>query len=294
MSAPNVADQVIAVTGAGKGLGREYALWLAAHGAKVVVNNRIHPDRPSSAARVVDEIRAAGGTAHVDEHSVEDPEGGAAIIANAVEAFGRIDGLVCNAGVIDFAPADDLDPVRFRQLMDINFWGTVYPTMAAMRTMSEQGSGRIVLTVSLAGLFGQPESAYYGASRSAIVGFARSSALDLADKGDIRVNMISPQGYTEMAASLHPTKLADADFMSPRHVAPVVGWLASPDCDVSGVILHAGCARVRRLQVLGGKAIDIPEGDDVQACWPALNDMTDAVEASAAYEAGNVLRAGLG
>jgi NAD(P)-dependent dehydrogenase (short-subunit alcohol dehydrogenase family) len=276
--------RVALITGAGKGLGRAYALWLAARGALVVVNNRVHEDKPSSAQAVVAEIHAAGGKAVADEHAVETEAGGRAMVGTALRTWGRIDIVVCNAGVTDYAAYDALSAANFQRLMDINFWGSAYPVMAALPQMAKAGYGRVITTVSTAGLFGQARSAYYGASRSALIGFVRSLAIDAeADGKDIRLNMISPAGYTDMARAHIDPKFED--FMSPAKVAPVVGWLASERCQRSGLILHAGCGRARRVQVVGAPRIEIP-GEDVDACWPALDDMAGAQEFSHSFAAG--------
>jgi NAD(P)-dependent dehydrogenase (short-subunit alcohol dehydrogenase family) len=279
--------QVALVTGAGKGLGRAYALWLAARGAKVVVNNRTHAGLPSSAQRVVDDIVAAGGAAVADHHAVESQAGGTAMVEAAHAAYGRLDLLVCNAGVASHAAYDQLSAAEFHRVMDINFWGSVYPAMAALPGMKAAGYGRIVMTLSTAGLFGQAKSAYYAASRSALIGFSRSVGIDAeADGRDIRVNMISPAGYTDMARQHIDAKWER--FMSPDKVAPVVGWLGSTLCRQSGLILHAGCGRVRRVQVMGGTRQEIRD-DDVQALWPVLDDMTSAQESPSSFEAGRLM-----
>lgn len=278
--------RVALITGAGKGLGRAYALWLARHGAAVVVNNRSHPGIPSTAAAVVEEIRRAGGKAIADEHAVETEAGGQAMIETACSAFGKLDILVCNAGVVSYANFDELSAAEFHRVMDINFWGSVYPMMAALPKMSAANYGRIVMTVSTAGLFGQPKSAYYAASRSAMIGFARSIGIDIGESKDIRINMISPAGYTDMARAHIDSKWEE--FMSPFKVAPVVGWLAGESCKSSGMILHAGCGRVRRVRIMDARRIEI-SGDDVQACWPALEDMTGAEESASSFAAGKLM-----
>lgn len=287
MSGLRFDGQVAVITGAGKGLGRAYALWLAARGAKVVVNNRVHPDVPSSAQQVVDEIREAGGEAVADHHAVETAASGAAIVATAYDTWGRLDLLVCNAGVTASAPYDRLEAEAFHRVMDVNFWGSVYPMMAALPRMAAAGYGRIVATVSTAGLFGQPNAAYYAASRSALIGFVRSAGIDAEAAGkDLRLNMISPAGYTDMArAHIAPQW---ESFMSPAKVAPVVGWLGSPLCRESGLILHAGCGRVRRIKVMGAPRVEIAD-EDVQACWPALEDMRDAQESASSFAAGRLM-----
>lgn len=286
----SLAGRVVLVTGASKGLGRAYALWLAAHGARVVVNNRPAAYGRSAASEVVAEIRGRGGTAVADDHSVADEASCRAIVAGALARFGRIDAVVCNAG--RSAPIDVHAPdlAEFRSVMDVNFWGSVTVALAALPHMLDAGRGRIVLTTSGAGWFGDPGSAFYGASKSALLGFARSLALDVHDRG-VRINMISPSAFTSMSARFGLGEAAN-EVMSPDVVAPVVGWLCSDACDRSGLVLHAGCGRVRRIMVYGGPAVEIDDGD-VAACWPALDDMTEAAESASSLESGGVLRAGL-
>lgn len=280
-------DQVVIVTGSGKGLGRAYSLWLAARGAKVVVNNRTHTGVPSSAQAVVDEIVKRGGQAVADHNEVESESGGRAMIDLAYSTYGRLDAVVCNAGVTSYADYDQLDPAEFHRVMNINFWGSVYPVMAALPRMKAAGYGRIVMTLSTAGLFGQPRSPYYGASRSALIGFARSIGIDTEAAGvDIRLNMISPAGYTDMARQHIDPKWEE--FMSPDKVAPVVGWLASARCTRSGLILHAGCGRVRRVQIMGAPRQEI-RNEDIDALWPALDDMTGAQESASSFAAGRLM-----
>jgi NAD(P)-dependent dehydrogenase (short-subunit alcohol dehydrogenase family) len=280
-------DRVALVTGAGTGLGRAYALWMAARGAKLVVNNRVHPDRPSAAAIVVEEIEHAGGTAVADEHSVELESSGEAMVKTALDAFGRIDILVSNAGVLEFEDYNELRISKVKRTMDINFWGSVYPVIAALPHMTAQRYGRIVMTTSSAALYGQTKSAAYAASRAAVIGFARSIAVDTRDSENLRINMILPSAYTNASKPFHDPKFAD--FMSPAKIAPVTGWLCSEDCRESGLILHAGSGRVRRAKMVEGRAIDIP-GDDFARCWPALQDMTGAEEAVNSSASGDVLR----
>jgi NAD(P)-dependent dehydrogenase (short-subunit alcohol dehydrogenase family) len=290
MAAPTLYGRVALVTGGGTGLGRAYALWLADHGAKVVVNNRVHPEVASSAAAVADEIRRMGGEAAVDEHSVESELAGRAMVDVALQVFGRLDIVVTNAGVLSLQECATLDLDTFRRVMDINFWGSVYPVLAALPLMIDRNYGRIVMTVSTAGLFGQAKSAAYGASRSAIIGFARSTAVETLDHGNIRVNMVSPSAYTNASSVFHdPSR---AYLMSPEKVAPVVGWLSSEACGRTGLILHAGCGLVRRLKIVDGPALPIVD-DDVWANWPQL-DLAELDEAAYASAAGAVLRTASG
>jgi hypothetical protein len=145
--------------------------------------------------------------------------------------------------------------------------------------------GRIVMTVSTAGFFGRSASAGYGASRAAIVGFARSLAVDLREHTNIRVNMISPSAFTD-AAGREPKY---AELMDPLKVAPIVGWLSSEDCDRSGLIVHAGCGRARLFKVVGGHVVDTADGD-LGCHLDQLQEIDSVIEADHASAAGRVLR----
>jgi NAD(P)-dependent dehydrogenase (short-subunit alcohol dehydrogenase family) len=286
----SLAGRVIVVTGARQGLGRAYAKWLAAHGARVVANGRPQPDGSSAVARVVAEIAQAGGIAVADDHSVAEEAGCHAIVETAVSTFGRVDAVICNAAISRRADVRAPNLAAFREVMDVNFWGSVNVALAALPHMLDRSWGRVVLTVSGAGLFGDPESAFYAASKAAILGFARSVAADVDDHG-VRVNMIAPSAFTALSARFD---LGDAmnRVMSPDLVAPVAGWLCSAGCDRSGLVLHAGSGRVRRIMVMGGPPIEIPD-EDLAACWPGLDDMSCAHEASSSLDSGSALRAGL-
>jgi NAD(P)-dependent dehydrogenase (short-subunit alcohol dehydrogenase family) len=266
--------RVALITGAGNGLGRAYALWFAARGARVVVNNRLHEGVPSSAEAVVDEIRAAGGEAVADHHAVDQEASGGAMVEAAYAAFGRLDILVANAGGNVKKPILETSLTEFRQNLETNFWGTVYPTLAALPRFFEASYGRIVLTTSAAGLFGQKLHVPYAAAKSALVGFARALAVEIG-KQNVRVNLISP--YARTPGSRHAIGERLEQTMSPAHVAPVVGWLAHESCDCTGIILSAGARRVRRVGLVEGRVLEL-EGNDVGALWTQLNDLTGAKE----------------
>ena len=276
--------RVALITGAGKSLGRAYALWLAARGAAVVVNNRTHPGQPSSAQSVVDEIVAAGGRAIADGNSVEDEQGALAMVQAAFDAFGRLDILVCNAAISRVnRPFQSMSIDEIREVIDINLWGTLLPLHAAFPRMIEAGYGRIVLTTSQVGLFGRAGSSAYACSKSAMIGLARAVGWDGAAH-NIRVNVVAPAAYTAM--STLPPRFRD--IIAPEKVAPAVGWMCSDACNESGMIFNVGAGRVRRVKVQEGRVIEIP-GDDFGACWPALEDMTDAIEAKDNAGSGAVL-----
>ena len=197
-------NRVALITGAGKGLGRAYALWLARHGATVVVNNRRRPGVSSSAQAVVDEITAAGGKAFVDEHSVEDEAGAREMVEAAITRCGQLDILICNAAIDEhFTPFRDIALDQLREVMNINLWGTLYPLHAAWKHMMARGYGRIVLVASGAGLNGGAEAcADYAASKGGVIILAKALSKEYAHRG-VTSNVIVPRAIrTPMIAGM--------------------------------------------------------------------------------------------
>jgi NAD(P)-dependent dehydrogenase (short-subunit alcohol dehydrogenase family) len=266
--------RVALVTGAGNGLGRAYAEWLAARGARVMVNNRVHEGVPSSAEAVVEAIRSAGGHAEADHHAVDREESGRAMIEAAYAAFGRLDIIVANAGGNVKKPIVDTSLNEFRQNMDLNFWGSAYPVLEALPRFFDSNYGRIVLSTSAAGLFGQKGHVPYAASKMALIGFARALAVEIG-KRNIKVNVISPYAFTK--ASRHAIGDRFEEIMSPSRVAPVVGWLAHESCEHTGIVLSAGAGRVRRVGVVEGKILEVTD-EDIGGLWPLLSDIEGAKE----------------
>lgn len=238
-------NKVVAITGAGKGLGRAYALHFAACGAKVVVNNRSHEgEQESSANRVVGEIVAAGGTAVAEHSSVEDPEAGERLLAAALQNYGRLDALVANAAIMENATFRKQSLAELRHNLDINLMGTLNVAHPVFRHMCEERSGSIVVTVSSAGLFGQLGLPGYSTSKAALIGLMQSLSLEGRSR-KVAVNAISPYAATQMTDG-HVTDEAFAR-LAPEHVAPVVAWLTTGK--VSGEILIAGGGGVARAKM---------------------------------------------
>jgi NAD(P)-dependent dehydrogenase (short-subunit alcohol dehydrogenase family) len=251
--------RVAVVTGAGKGLGNAYARWLAENGCQVVVNNRTHPGVPSSARLLADEINAGGGIAIAHEGAIDEEASAKALIELAIDHFGKLDILVCNAGVMPIKSFAEADLGEMRRTMDINFWGTVFPLQAAWRHMLRKGYGRIVLSGSASGLFGYGQTVVYGGSRAAPVGLARSLVLETPPDADIKINVILPEAYTPMSgAEFDKTVGKDAaKFLRPELVSPVVGWLCGDDCPFNGAMFHAGVGRVARVAVVQTAAVKL-------------------------------------
>jgi NAD(P)-dependent dehydrogenase (short-subunit alcohol dehydrogenase family) len=274
---------VAIVTGAAKGLGRAHARWLAAQGCTVVVNNRPGPDGSSPAQAVVDEIVAAGGRAIAHDGEVESESSASGMVELALSTYGSADILICNAGVQHWRDFAEVTLDEMRRLLDINLWGTILAMKAAWPAMLARKCGRIVLTGSGAGLWGQMQSSDYCASKAAMVGLARGAALDAPADADIQVNVIAPAAYTPMSAK--SIGEAWAEYASADKVSPVVGWLSSRLCRSSGNIYHVGAGRVRRVQVLEGPRVELSTGT-IEEVMAGLEKLT---EPSSSFGAGALL-----
>lgn len=230
--------RVAIVTGAGGGLGRAYARLLATRGAQVVVNDLDE----GQASETVDEVVASGGTAVADVNSVASPEGGEALVALTVEAFGRIDIVVNNAGVLADKAFQNLTPELIEAVVDVHLKAAFWVTRPAWAHMREQGYGRVVNITSSAGLLGNFGQTNYAAAKMGLVGLTRALAVEGAVKG-IKVNAVAPLARTAMTEELLGPL---GDRFPPELVAPVVAWLCHEDCRANGEIYSAGGGRVAR------------------------------------------------
>ncbi|WP_336883279.1 SDR family NAD(P)-dependent oxidoreductase [Rhodococcus globerulus] len=245
-------NQIVVVTGAGRGLGRAHALYLASEGAKVVVNDyggdpSGNPGTSEQADAVVAEIAAAGGEAVADAHDVSID--GAAIVQTALTSFGGLHGVVNNAGVSDGGDIDKLSPDAIRRLFEINTLGAFAIIAAAWPVFREQGYGRIVNTSSGAAL-GNPYCASYSAAKAALLGLTRTLAID-GTAHDIKVNAIMPAGFTRLTA-MDPSiaEVCEAAFQ-PELISPFVAALISPDVPVTGETYDVGGGRAARVVFAG-------------------------------------------
>jgi NAD(P)-dependent dehydrogenase (short-subunit alcohol dehydrogenase family) len=250
--------KVAIVTGAGRGLGRAYVELLAERGARVVVND-LGTDvsgfgkDSTIAEQVADLVRSRGGEAIADDGDVSTPEGGSDLIATTLEHFGKIDVLVNNAGICGSQLFEDSTLEDFDHYWRVHLGGPVNTVQAAWPYMVAQRYGKIVLTTSVAGLFGIRGQATYAAAKCAVVGLMRILAIEGAEYG-ILVNTISPVGYTRMHRAAG-SRLADADgeaTMPVEAVAPAIVWLASDACSETNRIYNVEAGAIQRIAIVMG------------------------------------------
>lgn len=289
------AGRVAIVTGAGLGLGRAYALELARRGLRVLVNNRrreLDAAGRGSADRVVEEIRAAGGTALADYEDVCHHGAGERMVARALGEWGRLDALVNNAGVDQHAPFHRIGLAEFRAIFETNFFGTLQVTHAAWGPMRAAGHGRIVVSTSSAGLHGLHGLSAYAASKAALIGLARTLAAEGASR-DLHCNAVAPYAATRMTAA-HLDEAARAT-MTPELVAPLVADLVAARCRVNGEVIVAGLGWARRAATVeldgGARATSYAVQEERPAATPALlqvpgacAEFPDALQAFADFE----------
>jgi NAD(P)-dependent dehydrogenase (short-subunit alcohol dehydrogenase family) len=283
--------RVALVTGAGNGLGKAHALMLAARGARVVVNDLggavSGEGRSNSAAdQVVAEIQAAGGEALANYDSVADPAGARAMVAAAVERFSRLDIVVNNAGILRDKTFAKMDIQDFRTVLEVHLMGAVLCTQAAWAVMKEQGYGRIVMTSSGAGLYGNFGQSNYGAAKMGLVGLMNVIKLEGA-KNDILINSVAPIAATRMTEALMP-KYALAQLKS-EWVAAAVAYLASEACQVTGHVISAGAGYFARAQMMEGAGVFLdpnstPDPDQVAAVYDQISDLSQAAPYGSAPE----------
>ncbi|ORA34898.1 short-chain dehydrogenase [Mycobacterium aquaticum] len=273
-------ERVAVITGAGRGLGREYALLLASRGAKVVVNDpggSLAGDGtdPGPAHAVVDQIRADGGQAVANTDTVATAAGGRAIVDAALEAYGRIDILIHNAGIVRRGSLKDMSYDDFDAVLDVHLRGAFHVVRQAFPLMCDAGYGRIVLTSSIGGLYGNHGVANYAAAKAGIVGLCNVVALEGAAEG-VTCNAIVPGAVTRMAEGLDTSAYPP---MGADLVAPVVGWLAHETCSVTGEVLVAIAGRVARAVVSESTGVYRPEWtiEEVAADIDAIRDLSAPV-----------------
>lgn len=272
--------RVAIVTGAGRGLGRAYARLLASRGARVVVNDSGGSLSGTGvdagpAHAVVQEIVTAGGHAIGCTESVSTPDGGQAIIDTALGHYGRVDVLIHNAGNVRRAPLREMTSDDFDAVLDVHLRGAFHVVRAAFPVMSDAGYGRIVLTSSIGGLYGNHQVANYAAAKAGVIGLSNVVALEGASAG-VTCNVVVPAAVTRMAEGIDTSAYPP---MSPELVAPVVGWLAHESCSATGEIFVALAGRVARVVVSETPGVYRPSWtiEDVAAQSAVIRDAADPV-----------------
>ncbi|WP_326545338.1 SDR family NAD(P)-dependent oxidoreductase [Mycolicibacterium sp. ND9-15] len=280
--------RVAVVTGGGRGLGRSYAMLLASRGAKVVVNDPggslagddydpVHPppEAPGPAEEVVHEIAAAGGQAVANTDSVANPHGGKSIIDTAVERYGRIDILIHNAGIVRRAPLKEMTYEDFEAVLDVHLRGAFHVVRPAFPVMCDAGYGRIVLTSSIGGLYGNHEVANYAVAKAGVIGLSNVAAMEGAAHG-VKSNVIVPAAVTRMAEGIDTSAYPPMDA---ELVAPAVGWLAHESCSITGEALIALAGRIARavLAETPGEYRPAWSIEDVAEHIAAIRDMSEPV-----------------
>ena len=271
MSERRFDDQVVVITGAGRGLGRQYALLLGSLGARVVVNDPgFAIDGKSAdhgaAEAVVAEICNAGGQAMANFDSVADPAGGQAIIDTAMDTWGRLDVLIHNAGNVRYGSLEEISFEDFKSVVDVHLMGAFHVVRPAFPLMARRRYGRVVLTGSIGGLYGTHNVVNYGVSKAGMIGLNNVIATEGAEKG-IRSNIILPGAVTRMADGLDTSAYPP---MGPEQVAPIVAWLAHTSCSISGEMLIAMAGRVARAFVAEAEGV-------YQAEW-SIDDVAERIE----------------
>ncbi|MDH5672303.1 MAG: SDR family oxidoreductase [Myxococcales bacterium] len=273
-------DKVAIVTGAGGGLGRTHALELAKRGAKVVVNDlggAVDGTGGSSVAadKVVSEIKEAGGEAIANGSSVSDETGVANLVKQTMDAYGRIDILINNAGILRDKSFKKMEIDDFRVVIDVHLMGSVICTKAVWPIMSEQQYGRIVMTTSPSGLFGNFGQTNYGAAKLGLVGFMNTLKIE-GQKNNIRTNAIAPVAATRMTENLMPAQMLER--LGPELVSAGVVYLCSEDAP-NGVVLQAMGGRFSVAAVVENKGVDLGADCSVEAVaenWEKISDLTGA------------------
>jgi NAD(P)-dependent dehydrogenase (short-subunit alcohol dehydrogenase family) len=267
--------KVAIVTGAGGGLGKQHALELARRGARVVVNDLGgamdgsggHSD---AAMAVVDEIKALGGEAIANGSSVTDDAGVARMVKDAMDQWGRIDVLIANAGILRDKSFSKMDIADFELVLNVHLMGTVKPTKAVWEIMREQNYGRIVVTTSSSGMYGNFGQSNYGAAKMGILGFMNTIKLE-GQKNNVHINAISPVAATRMTENLMPPAMLEK--LKPEYVTPGVVYLASEEAP-TGAILTAGAGVFAVAKIFETEGVYLGEGgitvEEVRDNWDKI------------------------
>lgn len=279
----NFQNQIVLVTGAGGGLGRSHALLLASLGAKVLVNDPgAAVDGRGGGARPAEEtvelIRAAGGEALADFHSVDTEAGAQAMVEAARQGLGGLHALVNNAGILRDVSFRKQSLADWEQVLAVHLNGSRHVTKAAWETFCSQGYGRVVFTTSASALYGNFGQSNYGAAKLGIVGLMHTLKEEAA-KFDIKLNAIAPMARSRMTEGIFPPEILAR--LDPREVSPVVAYLASSACSVNGQCWSVAAGRVARVAVVEASGWKAPSDrawgiDDVAANLERVTDLRGA------------------
>jgi NAD(P)-dependent dehydrogenase (short-subunit alcohol dehydrogenase family) len=282
---PGVQDRVVVVTGAGGGLGREYALTLAKEGASVVVND-LGGSRDGTGAghnmadQVVEEIKAAGGRAAANYDSVAEPEGAENIIKTALDEFGKVDGVVSNAGILRDGTFHKMSFENWDAVLKVHLYGGYNVIRAAWPHFREQSFGRVVVATSTSGLFGNFGQANYGAAKLGLVGLINTLAQEGA-KYNIKTNAVAPIAATRMTEDILPPEVLKN--LTPDFVAPVVAYLCSEEVPDTDSVFIVGGGKVQRTALFQNEGVTFktpPSVDEIAAHWTEIDDLSAAKQAN--------------
>ena len=276
--------QVALVTGAGAGLGRAYAIDLAQRGARVVVNDLggnpfgEGEDR-APAQKVADEIKAMGGEAVANFDSVSSYDGGFNMVKTAIDTFGRLDVVICNAGILRDVAFHNMSEADWDAIFAVHAKGAFTVLRAAWPVFRQQGYGRVVLTTSSSGIYGQFGQANYGAAKTAMLGLMNVLKQE-GVKYNVNVNTLAPVAGTRLTATVMPQEMVEK--LKPEHVVPVVVYIVSNQCSDSGMVIEAGAGNFNRAAIVKGKGLQpgldsVKDAEWVQANWPAITSLEGAV-----------------
>lgn len=281
---PGVQDRVVVVTGAGGGLGREYALTLAREGASVIVND-LGGARDGTGAghnmadHVVAEIRDAGGRAAPNYDNVATEDGAANIIKTALDEFGAVHGVVSNAGILRDGTFHKMTSENWDAVLKVHLYGGYNVIRAAWPHFREQSYGRVVVATSTSGLFGNFGQTNYGAAKLGLVGLINTLALEGA-KYNIHANAIAPVAATRMTEDILPPEVLEK--LTPEFVAPIVAYLCTEESDDNASVFVVGGGKVQRVALFQNDGVSFdkpPSVADVAERWSQITDLSGAQKA---------------